>query len=291
MKMQRASLLLLCLAANLLYACAEDASSRCSATCAGAEDCAAAENKPFSAPTCNQTCAENWEKIATGGCQEICQPEIGCLLEALDESCRARDLSSAALLCEPAGESCLDCIQDGGLRLTLEDLTYGDAFGGQCDDYCFKLGRCDASGKFTDESLETCLNACGEPERQTAPAEEYFACAEKEACEDFFDCLRDAATETDGDTDEPSETDGDPTESDQPACEESCVWGRDTSYCLEGDTCVCNYGVWQYIDCEEICFVEDLDSLGCGWNEAYGFDYCLCGDLEPTEEFWTPSFR
>ncbi|RJO67096.1 MAG: hypothetical protein C4523_10410 [Myxococcales bacterium] len=65
-------------------------------------------------------------------------------------------------------------------------------------------------------------------------------------------------------------------------CAGACNPARDSTFCVDGNVCVCNGGQWNLYNCDVVCAGQGSTSDGCGPNSTYSFDYCLCRD-EPTD--------
>ncbi|RJO67095.1 MAG: hypothetical protein C4523_10405 [Myxococcales bacterium] len=83
--------------------------------------------------------------------------------------------------------------------------------------------------------------------------------------------------------------DGDPS-TDGDDCGGTCDATLDTSFCVRTDVCVCEGGQWNLYACDDICASQGGVARGCGMNDEFGIDYCLCtdapdGDVPPDGDY------
>jgi len=115
---------------------------------------------------------------------------------------------------------------------------------------------------------------------------------EEKTCDRATQCVQGGAArsdhcgsaQTDGDfyADGDYWVDGDvPADGDAPSCSGACDVMTDVSFCVAVNVCLCEAGSWNFYNCAQVCQRLGQQTRGCGPNDAYAFDYCVCGEVEP----------
>jgi len=245
----------------------------CTQTCDRAQACAEETDAAFSGLECERLCAENWEKIESVGCLEICQTEIDCIYGKLEEGiCTAKAMDGAAKLCEPESDGCIECIEEEDLDLSLSDITFSSAYTSGCTDYCEKAHECDESGVLTAEWADACKTACeaARDEGVSIVTDEQLACVEMRTCEDFNRCLM-------GDMEDGDQPDGDTPECYDDGCPgirlcDDEIGGCSNDWaviCIDGhynEDCpgVLEFSTAAYGECAEAPCADDEDCADLG---------------------------